>query len=79
MRFLSLRIFDWSLFIMLLNVVFFPQNILQIFLFSCLEKDYIDPNATWTRQQKVSFPDILDKERTLEQTGKNVFVFSCYL
>lgn len=39
---------------MLLNVVFFSQNVLQMCMFSFLEKDNIDPNGTWARQQNVS-------------------------
>lgn len=64
---------------MLLKVVFFSQNILQICMLSCLEKGNIDPNGTWARQQKVSWGNTLDQERSLEQTGKNLFVFFCYL
>lgn len=36
------KICKWSFLKLLLIVVFFPQNILQMGIFSCLEKDHID-------------------------------------
>lgn len=54
----------------------FPKYSTNVYVFMFGKAQYRPQCA---RQQKVSWGNTLDQERSLEQTGKNFFVFSCYL
>lgn len=61
--FKSLRIFDWQFFIMLLKVVFFSQNILQMCMFSFLEKAQHRPQWDMDQVAKDLLGNALDQKR----------------